>query len=280
MSHKVTIDQIVENVENATKHDNLNFDIYEPNLKPGTPTIINNGWDDMKTYKLKEWIEENKIYNWLLKSTSEHFRFLESIITIPMIVFTLIGVTLSFLATAINNKNTNPECDNINIYIIMSIVVQMFGSILVLIKTFYGLSKIITGCNIMSRKFAALTTDLDEILTERIDERTNGTTYIREKSKERKDLLVNLPEIPQRIWKKFNIALLNGSINDIDTSVFMRRRHSNIPTSSIPINIPTIQTPTIEETAFTIPEETDKKQEKIERLKQLSSQIQWNLNRY
>lgn len=274
-------DDIVANVEATLKRDKVEFELYESKAKPGKPSTINNGWDDMKVQKLKEWVEENKIYNWLLKTTSAHYSLLESVITIPLIIFTLAGVALSFLATAINN-NSN-DCGDVNIYIIMSVVVQMLGSILVLIKTFYGLSKIITSCNIMSRKFSALNTDIDEVLTEVVEERMNGTTYLREKAKERADLLTNIPEIPHRIWIKFHKALLEGSIIDMDSSVFMRRRHSSIipeekDKKTIDTKVKDLIVPAeINPTVITV--DSDKERKKM-RLQELSDQIRFNMHRY
>lgn len=213
-------DDIISGIHDTLKEEKPEFEFYESKVKPGKPTLINNGWDDKKIRHLRAWIEENKIYNWLLKTTSAYYSAVETGITIPLIIFTLSGLALSFLASTIDNSS---NCNHVNIYIIASVIVQILGSILVLIKTFLGLSKIISGCNVMSRKFSALNNDIEGVLVELVEERINGTLYLREKSKERSALLTNMPDIPDRIWRKFDSELEKGSIIDIETSVLMKQ---------------------------------------------------------
>lgn len=189
---------------------------YVSKLKDGRATTVDNGWSEAKENELQKWNEENQIYCWLLNHEANKYDFYDYLIMIPLIIL------ISSKGIATLGTNSLNE-DTIRIFGLVSGCLDMVAGAMALIKLLINPGARSKQLMTISKRYATMSSDFKRILIEDINERPNGTVYLREKNKERNDLFENTPPISSRTWDALYMELEEGKLLDIDTSVLMRK---------------------------------------------------------
>lgn len=191
--------------------DDITYNGYISNIKSKKVITVNNGWNDKKEKIIKGWIDENKIYSWLLNEESKRYEKFDNILAIPLIILTASTGIASLASTTLNEKE-------IKIFnIIAGIIIILIGIISMVLHR-YEFGKTSQLLSLTSKKYSTMSNDFNLILGEDINERINGTQYIREKNKERNDLYENTPSISKSTWNILANNIKKGRLLPIATS--------------------------------------------------------------
>ena len=196
------INSIPETVNNMVTNKYEDLDIYTPNIVSGEPTTINNGWDENKENMIKRWMEENKVYAWVLKKEYMRYDYMDQMLTVPIIILLSASGITSLSSTSLDE-------DSLRALAFVAGIVQMLIGGLVAAKHVYNFGKKAQIFQHSSKKYTTMNNDFYELMTEKIEERPNGTVYIREKNKERNDLFESSPAVSEKTWAEFKKKLNN-----------------------------------------------------------------------
>lgn len=249
----------------SSRSESPELDLYSGDIKPGEPTKINNGWDDKKENIIKRWIEENKVYSWLLNQEFIRYNVLDQWLTIPIIIL----LTCSGIASLSSGSYSETTVRNFSL---VAGIVQMLIGGLIAAKHVYNFGKKAQIFQLTSKKYVTMNNDFIEIMAENVNERVNGTIYIREKNKERNDLFENTPTVSDKTWIKFKKQLEEGNLVDLESSVLFKQQILTKDNQSDIIETKQIEG---EDTVITI--KTDKLEDK--QRDAIISQIQGNINK-
>jgi hypothetical protein len=204
------------NVDDFIGPSNVKLDLYESDMKPGIPSKVNNGWSKIKEDKIKQLSEENQIYAWLLDQEARRYNKYDIMIIVPLIALSSCSAVGTFISVTMDE-------DALKIFNIVSGIIQGIVFALALTKQFFNPGKTSQIFSITSKKYTIMNNHFAQILSEDVNERTNGTIYLREKRKERDDLYENTPKVSDATWAKFYRELQSGNLFDINSSVLMKR---------------------------------------------------------
>lgn len=193
----------------------VKLDTYTSDIRSRKVNTVDNGWDKTKVQTIKEWIDENKIYSWLLNEESKKYEKYDTIFSIPLIILLASTGASTLISTSFDE-------DTIKIFNLVSGVIILLIGGLSLIVHKYEFSKTAQILSLTSKKYATMNNDFKLILSETVNERINGTIYLREKNKERNDLYENTPTISSSTWDKFAQNLKEGGMIELETSTLFR----------------------------------------------------------
>ena len=135
---------------------------------------------------------------------------------IPLILLASLKGIATF-GTSSLDKNT------LQIFNLVSGCIDMLVVFLALLKQLVNPGKTSYQFHAIGKRYSVMNNDFKRILVENVNERPNGTIYLREKNKERNDLYVNTPQISNKTWNKLYDEMATGKILDIDNSVYIKR---------------------------------------------------------
>ena len=190
---------------------NITYDGYISNIRSRNITTSNNGWNNTKTKTVKGWIDENKIYSWLLNEESKRYEKYDDRLTVPLMVLSASTGISSIGSLALDEEGIRTVSLIAGVIIILVNIVSM-------IVHRYEFGKKAQLLSLTSKKYSTMINDFKLILSEDIEERINGTIYLREKNKERNDLYENTPSISKSTWNKLAENIKNGNLLEIATS--------------------------------------------------------------
>lgn len=205
------LDLAKPNLPDVLKKTEVTYDGYISNIRSRRMTTSNNGWNDTKTKTVKGWIDENKIYSWLLNEESKRYEKFDDRLTVPLMILSASTGISSIGALALDEEGIRTVSLIAGIIIILVNIVSM-------IVHRYEFGKKAQLLSLTSKKYSTMINDFKLILSEDTEERINGTIYLREKNKERNDLYENTPSISKSTWNKLAENIKNGNLLEIATS--------------------------------------------------------------
>lgn len=179
-------------------------------------STVNNGWTTDREETLHLLIEENHINSLLTEKEGKLFKFYNNLLMIPILVLT--GLV------SLENFNSNQFDENTRV--IFNVIGGICGLIvftLGLIKQFYDPSARAEKLSNISKTYQIINKELKQVLREGVEERENGTLYLRKHTKKMQELIRETPEISTKTKERLIDEFQKGKFFDMESSRLFRQ---------------------------------------------------------
>lgn len=168
-------------------------------------------WTSKKENLLKFWQEECRIYTWLHDQNSLYYTRLDKYLSVPALLISAVTSTAIF-------TNLNLENNQIVLIIIGSFLVV--GTFLQSLRDFLNTHDLIHKHLNASKIYLSIANDIEEQLSQDVDEREKSKTFIHKIKIRKNDVIRNSPRILNRVWTKLKKSIERGDMINLNSSKF------------------------------------------------------------
>lgn len=168
----------------------------------------NKGWNEKNEKLLTYWKEESQIIIWLNTQALNYLKKLNKCLSIPAIMISAISSATIF--SNLNNEQKNDT--NIDAMLVVIGILLIISTFIQSLKEFLNLEKNIRQYINIIKTNQMLILDIQEQLSQEIQDRVNGKEFVNKMKSRKADLVRNSIEIPLRFYKKMEKAVENGEI--------------------------------------------------------------------